>query len=149
MTHYTNFKMRISEGQKDKLMKAFESNYEFISIRFTFSDLHGQDHYCLNQLTTCQTSEGIWRKEWHVNRNIINAISPQHENRRRNFTGVSRIDSVPNRNCFTSIRSWGFIRTGADESTITNRKRVVSQEGKWCVSDRNCWWRAVSWASKR
>ena len=43
MTRYINFKMRISEGQKDKLMKAFESNYESISIRFTFSDMHGQD----------------------------------------------------------------------------------------------------------
>ena len=39
MTRYTTFKMRISEGQKDKLKKAFES----IAIRFKFSDLHGED----------------------------------------------------------------------------------------------------------
>ena len=43
MTHYTNFKMRISEGQKDKLKKAFESNSKSITIRFKFSDLHGED----------------------------------------------------------------------------------------------------------
>ena len=43
MTRYTNFKTRISEGQKDKLKKAFESNCESITIRFTFSDLHGED----------------------------------------------------------------------------------------------------------
>ena len=43
MTRYTNFKMRISEGQKDKLKKAFESNCESITIRLTFSDLHGED----------------------------------------------------------------------------------------------------------
>ena len=43
MTRYTNFKMRISEGQKDKLKKAFESNCESITIRFNFSDLHGED----------------------------------------------------------------------------------------------------------
>ena len=43
MTRYTNFKMRISEGQKDKLKKAFESNCESITIRFKFSDLHGED----------------------------------------------------------------------------------------------------------
>ena len=44
MTRYTNFKMRISEGQKDKLKKAFESNCEAaITIRLTFSDLHGED----------------------------------------------------------------------------------------------------------
>ena len=38
MTRYTSFKMRISEGQK-----AFESNCESITIRLTFSDLHGED----------------------------------------------------------------------------------------------------------
>ena len=43
MTHYTNIKMRISEGQKDKIKKAFESNSESITIRFKFSDLHGED----------------------------------------------------------------------------------------------------------
>ena len=43
LTHYTNVKMRISEGQKDKLKKAFESNSKHITIRLTFSDLHGED----------------------------------------------------------------------------------------------------------
>ena len=43
MKRYINFKMRISEGQKDKLKKAFESNCESITIRLTFSDLHGKD----------------------------------------------------------------------------------------------------------
>ena len=43
MTRYTNFKMRISECQKDKLKKAFESNCESITIRLTFSDLHGEN----------------------------------------------------------------------------------------------------------
>ena len=43
MTHYTNVIMRISEGKKDKLKKAFESNSKSITIRLTFSDLHGED----------------------------------------------------------------------------------------------------------
>ena len=43
MTHYTNVKMRISEDQRDKLKKAFESNSKSITIRLTFSDLHGED----------------------------------------------------------------------------------------------------------
>ena len=43
MTHYTNIKMRISEGQKDKIKKAFESNSKSITIRFKFSDLHGEE----------------------------------------------------------------------------------------------------------
>ena len=43
MTRYINLKTRISEGQKDQLKKAFESNCESITIRFTFSDQHGED----------------------------------------------------------------------------------------------------------
>ena len=46
--------MRISEGQKDKLKKAFESNCKPITIRLTFSDLHGVDVIALtnSQLDT-------------------------------------------------------------------------------------------------
>ena len=47
MTHYTNIKMRISEGQKDKIKKAFESNNK--SIRFKFSDLYGEDVIALTK----------------------------------------------------------------------------------------------------
>ena len=43
MTHYINVKVPMSEGEKDKLKKAFESNSQSITIRFTFSDLHGED----------------------------------------------------------------------------------------------------------
>ena len=43
MTHYTNIKMRISECQKEKIKKAFESNSKYITIRFKCSDLHGED----------------------------------------------------------------------------------------------------------
>ena len=43
MTNYTNVKVRISEGQKDKFKKAFESNCESITIRLMFTDLHGED----------------------------------------------------------------------------------------------------------
>ena len=43
MTHYTNIKMRISDGQIYKIKKAFESNSKSITIRFKFSDLYGED----------------------------------------------------------------------------------------------------------
>ena len=49
MTRYINLKMRISEGQKDKLKKRFESNCVSITIRLTFSDLHGQDVIALTK----------------------------------------------------------------------------------------------------
>ena len=41
--------MRISEGQKDKIKKAFESNSKSITIRFKFSDLYGEDVIALTK----------------------------------------------------------------------------------------------------
>ena len=49
MTHYTNIKMRISEGQKEKIKKAFESNSKYITIRFKCSDLYGEDVIALTK----------------------------------------------------------------------------------------------------
>ena len=43
MTNNTNVKVRMSEGQKDKLKRAFESNCESMTIRLTFTDLHRED----------------------------------------------------------------------------------------------------------
>ena len=43
MTSYSNVKVRTSEGQKDKLKKAFESNCKSIAIRLTSSDLNVED----------------------------------------------------------------------------------------------------------
>ena len=43
MTIYTNVKGRLSEGKKDKLKKAFESNCESITIHLTLTDRHGED----------------------------------------------------------------------------------------------------------
>ena len=59
LTRYTNFKMRISEGQKDKLKKAFESNCVSITIRLTFSDLHGEDVIALTNSQFDRLVKGI------------------------------------------------------------------------------------------
>ena len=48
MTRYTNVKVRMSVGQKDKLKKAVESNCKSFRIRLTFSDLHGEDVIALS-----------------------------------------------------------------------------------------------------
>ena len=49
MTHYNNIKMRISEGKKDKIKKVFESSSKSLTIRFTFSDLYGEDVIALTK----------------------------------------------------------------------------------------------------
>ena len=41
--------MRISEGQKVQIKKAFESNSKSITIRFKFSDLYGEDVIALTK----------------------------------------------------------------------------------------------------
>ena len=82
--------MRISEDQKDKIKREFESNSKSITIRFKFSDLHGEDVIALTK------SQVDRRKERHDNKNVKNEISPRQENRRWIFTGVSWIDSIPN-----------------------------------------------------
>ena len=126
MTRYTNFKMRISDGQKDKLKKTFESNCESITIRFKFSDLNGEDVFALTKSQLDRLVEACEEKKGMTIRMPKNAISPQHENRRRIFTSVSRIDSIPNWNCFTRFKSWGFIRIGEYRCSKTNWKRYVS-----------------------
>ena len=35
--------MRVSEGQKEKIKKAFETNSKYIKIRFGLTDLYGED----------------------------------------------------------------------------------------------------------
>ena len=49
MTHYTNIKMRVSEGQKEKIKKAFETNSKYIIIRFGLTDLYGEDVIALTK----------------------------------------------------------------------------------------------------
>ena len=41
--------MRISEGQKEKIKKAFESNSKYIIIRLKCSDLYGEDVIALTK----------------------------------------------------------------------------------------------------
>ena len=126
MTRYTNVKMRISEGQKDKLKKAFESNSKSITIRFKFSDLHSEDVIALTNSELDRLVEAYEEKKGMTIKMSKNAISTQHENRRRIFTSVIRIASIPNWNCLASFRSWGIIRTGEYRCSETNWKWFVS-----------------------
>ena len=117
MTRYTNVKVRISECQKDKLKKAFESNCKSITICPTFSDQHGEDAIAVTNSQLGRLVEAYEEKKGMTIKMSKNTIGVKHENRRRIFTSVSWIDSIPNTKCFTRIRSWGFIRTCEHGST--------------------------------
>ena len=49
MTRYTNIKRRVSEGQKEKIKKAFETNSKYITIRFGLTCLYGKDVIALTK----------------------------------------------------------------------------------------------------
>ena len=49
MTHFKNIKMWVSEGQKEKIKKAFETDSKYITIRFGFTDLYGEDVIALTK----------------------------------------------------------------------------------------------------
>ena len=65
---FKNDKLHQSEGQKDNLKKAVASNCESITIRLTFSDLHGEDVIALTnsqidrQVKAYEAKKGITLK---------------------------------------------------------------------------------------
>ena len=121
--------MRVSEGQKEKIKRAFETNSKYITIRFGLTDLYGEDVIALTKSQVDRLWQAYEERKGFENKNVENAISPQCENRRRIFASVSRIDSIPNRNCFTRFRSWSFIGTGEFWCIKTNRKRMYLKKG--------------------
>ena len=133
MTHYTNVKMQISEGQNDKFKKAFESNSKSITIRFKFSDLHGEDVIAFTKSQVDRLVEAYEEKKGMTMKMSKTQLSHNMNIEGGFLPGVSWIDSISNWNCLASFRGWSFIRTGEHGSTKTNWKWVVCKEGKWCV----------------
>ena len=122
MTSYTIVKVRISEVQKDKLKKAFESNSESIAIRLTSSDLNGEDVIAITKLQI-----GRLMKAYEANKVMTIQMSRRQfaNNMKKEggfLTNAGWIYSIPNRNCFTCIRSWGFFQNWQVQVFKTNLK---------------------------
>ena len=49
MSRYTNIKVNISEGQKDKIKRALEAGCDGVSIRLSYDDLRGEHVLALTQ----------------------------------------------------------------------------------------------------
>ena len=128
--------MRISEGQEDKIKKAFEYNSKYITIRFKCSDLYCEDVIALTKSQVDRLVEAYEEKKGLTIRMSKTQLAHNAKIEEGIFTSVSWIDSIPNWNCLTSFRSWSFIRIGEYRGTKTIWKWVVSKERKWCVSDR-------------
>ena len=103
MTHYSNIKMRISEGQKDKIKKAFESNSKSITIRFKFSDLHSVNVIALTKSQVDRLVEAYEEKKGMT----ISMSKTQLAYSMKIEGGFlpALADSIPNWNCLASFRS--------------------------------------------
>ena len=113
-------------GLKDKLKKAFESNCESNAIRLTSSERNGDDVIAITK-----SKFGRLMKAYEANKGMTIKMSRGQlaytmKIEKRIFTNAGRIDSIHNRNCFACIMSWGFIRTGKNRCSKTNRNWVVS-----------------------
>ena len=86
MIRYTNVKVRISQDQKDKLKKAFESICKSITIRLTFSDLHGEDIIAISNSQLDTLAKAYEEKKGMTIKMSKNTIGVQHENTMRIFS---------------------------------------------------------------
>ena len=77
MIQYTNIKMRISEGQTDKIKKAIESNSKFITIRFVLTDLLGEAVIALTKSQVDRLVKAYEEEKGMTIRMSKNAISLQ------------------------------------------------------------------------
>ena len=124
MTSYTNVKVRISEGKKDKLKKAFESNCESIAIRLMSTDLNGKD-----VISIIKSQLGRLMKAYEVKKGLTIKMSRRemaYNIEGAFLTNAGWIDPILNRNCFASFRGWGIIGTVKYGCSKTNRKWFVS-----------------------
>ena len=137
MTHYTNVKMRISEGQKDKLKKAFESNCESITIRLTFSDLHGEDVIALTNSQLDRLVEAYEGKKGMTIRMSKPQLAYNMKKEGGFLPALAGLIPFLTGTVLHALGVGALSGLASTGSTKTNWKWVVSQDGKWCVSDRN------------
>ena len=128
--------MRISDGQKDKIKKAIESNSKFITLRFGYTDLYGED---VIALTKSQVDRLV--KAYAEKKDITIRMS------KTQFAHNSKIEGgflpalaglIPFLTG-TVLPALGVgALSGLASSGVqkTNWKRFVSKEGKWRVWDR-------------
>ena len=148
MKRYTNFKMRISEGQKDKLKKAFESNWESITIRFKFSDLHGEDVIALTKSQLDRLVEAYEEKKVMTLR--MSKTQLTHNMKIEGGFLPALAGLIP----FLTETVSSALGVGALSGLASTGVQKLIGNGLYLknggsVSDRNWWKRAVSWPNKR
>ena len=126
MTRYTNFKMRISEGQKDKLKKAFESNCESITNRLTFSDLHGEDVIALINSQLGRLVKAYEEKKGMTIRMSNTQLAQYMKIERRFLPALAGLIPFLTGTVLPALGVWTLSGTGEHGSITSNWKRMVS-----------------------
>ena len=112
--------MRISEGQKDKIKKAFESNSKSITIRFKFSDLYGEDVIALTKSQIGRLVEAYEEKKGMIIRISKTQINHNMKIEGGFLSALAGLIPFLIGTVFARIRGWNFIRTGEHGSTKVN-----------------------------
>ena len=120
MTHYTNAKMRILEGQKDKLKKAFEYNSKSIIIRLTFSNLHGEDVIALTNSQVDRLVKAYEEKQGMTMRMSKTQLAYNMKIEGGFLPALVELIPFLTGTVLPSFGVGGFIRTGERGSTKSN-----------------------------
>ena len=131
MTSYTNVKVNISEGQKEKLQHPIKAGCSAVSIHLGHKDLE------VNDILAVTNSQAKKLVKAHENGKgiTIRKFKPTqtlHENRgwfSQSFSRISRDSSTDVReNRFTSMWCWRFFQVSLIGSTKSDGVRSLPQE---------------------
>ena len=142
MTRYTNVKVNISEGQKEKLLHAIKAGCPAVSIRLGHEDLQGND---ILAITTSQAKKLAKTHENGKGVTIRMSSSQLKHNKKieGGFLGLSQInrESFTNvsENRFTGVRHWRSFRISFNGSIKSFGIESLPQKRRLCLSDRNGW----------
>ena len=124
--------MRISEGKKDKLKKAFESNCKSITIRLTFSDLHGKDVIAFAK-SQFDMLVGAYEEKKGLTINMSKTQFAFNMKIGRFLPALAVLISFLTGTLLPALGVGTLSVLASTEITNTNWQWIVSQEGKWCV----------------
>ena len=129
--------MRISDGKKNKLKKIFESNCKSITIRLTFSDLHGED---VIAITNSQLDRLVEAYEGKKGMTIKVSKIQLAYNMKIDGGFLPALAGLIPFPTGTVLPALGVVALSELASTGVQKligNGLYSQEGKRCVSDRN------------
>ena len=149
MIHYTNIKMRVSEGQKEKIKKAFETNSKYITTRFGLTDLYGEDVIALTK-SQVDRLEGAYEERKGLKIRMSKKQLAHNAKIEGGFlSGLAGLILFLTGTVLPAlgVGALSVLASSGVQKLIGNGLYI--KERKCRVSDRNRWEGVVSWTGKR